>query len=81
MQRNEVTGQEMELTPERSIEIQNASRVCPESVRPLRSVIVTEIMTGTRAPRTSSSSSMAWIAALALGSAMARWLSAFESWP
>ena len=28
-------------------EIQNASIVCPDSVRPLRSVIVTEIMSGT----------------------------------
>ena len=32
-------------------EYQNASAVCPESVRPLWSVIVPEIITGTRSPR------------------------------
>ena len=32
------------------MEFQKASTVCPESVRPLRSVIVTETITGTRRP-------------------------------
>ena len=45
--------------------IQNASIVCPESVRPLLSVIVTEIMMGRRAPRLSNTSSHATMAALA----------------
>ena len=33
-----------------AIETQNASIVCPDSVRPLRSVIVTEIISGSRTP-------------------------------
>ena len=48
-----------------AIETQKASIVCPESVRPLRSVIVTEISSGTAAPRSSNTSRMAAIAALA----------------
>ena len=40
-------------------EIQNASTVWPESVRPLRSTMVTETMTGTRLPEASKYSSMA----------------------
>jgi hypothetical protein len=52
-----------------AIDVQNASIVCPDSVRPLRSVIVTEIITGTRGwgleARSSNSSSMATMAALA----------------
>jgi hypothetical protein len=47
-------------------ECQNASTVCPERVRPLASVIVPEIITGTRAPRFSNSRSSAKIAPLAL---------------
>ena len=31
-----------------AIDTQNASMVCPDSVRPLRSVIVTEIISGSR---------------------------------
>ncbi len=46
-------------------EFQNASGVWPESVRPDRSVMVPEIITGTRMPRSSNSRSMAKIAALA----------------
>ena len=46
-------------------EIQNASTVCPESVRPLRSVIVTDSMTGRRTPRSSKISSHATMAAFA----------------
>ena len=40
-------------------EIQNASTVWPESVRPLWSTMVTETMTGTRCPEASKYSSMA----------------------
>ena len=47
-------------------EIQNASTVWPESVRPLRSTMVTETITGTRLPLDSKYSSMAKSAALAL---------------
>ena len=47
-------------------EFQNASVVWPERVRPLASVMVPEIMTGTRSPRRSNTPSMAKIAALAL---------------
>ena len=46
-------------------EIQNASIVCPESVRPLRSVIVTEISSGISTPFSSNTSRMATRAALA----------------
>ena len=46
-------------------EFQKASGVCPESVRPEASVIVPEIMTGSRAPRASKSSSIAKSAAFA----------------
>jgi hypothetical protein len=49
-----------------AIVVQNASTVWPESVRPLRSVIVTEIITGGIAPRSARSSSMATSAAFAL---------------
>ena len=34
-----------------AIDTQNASIVCPDSVRPLRSVIVAEIISGRRTPR------------------------------
>ena len=46
-------------------EFQNASAVWPDSVRPLASVIVPEIMTGSRTPAASNSASMANSAALA----------------
>ena len=49
-----------------AMEYQKASSVCPESVRPLPSVTVTEIMSGMRTPRAAKTSSMATIAALAL---------------
>jgi hypothetical protein len=49
-----------------AIEVWKASMVWPESVRPLRSVIVTEIITGSRTPRSSNTSSIATSAALAL---------------
>ena len=42
-----------------AMEFQNASTVCPDSVRPLRSVIVTETMTGARRPFASKYWSMA----------------------
>ena len=45
-------------------EFQNASTVWPERVRPLASTIVPEIMSGTSAPRRSSSSRIAYSAAL-----------------
>jgi hypothetical protein len=48
-----------------STEIQKASRVWPESVRPERSTIVPEMHSGRRMPRSSKTSSMATIAALA----------------
>ena len=48
-----------------AIVIQNASIVWPASVRPLRSVTVTEIITGRRVPVASATSSMAKSAALA----------------
>ena len=48
-----------------AIEVQKASIVWPESVRPLRSVMVTEIISGSRWPRSSNTSSIAKIAALA----------------
>ena len=47
-------------------EVQNASMVCPDSVRPDLSVMVTEMMVGTSSavsPRASSSSAMATSAA------------------
>jgi hypothetical protein len=44
---------------------QNASIVWPESVRPLRSVIVTEIRIGSSAPSSSNTSRVATIAAFA----------------
>ena len=47
-------------------EIQKASTVWPERLRPERSVIVTEAITGRRKPRTSKARSMAKRAALAL---------------
>ena len=47
------------------MDVQNASVVCPESVRPLASVIVPEIMTGTRVPTVSKNASIANSAALA----------------
>ena len=40
--------------------------VCPESVRPLRSVMVTESIRGSSLPRSSNTSRTATIAALAL---------------
>jgi hypothetical protein len=46
-------------------EIRNASTVWPDSVRPERSVTVTEIMIGRSAPRSSRTSWQATIAALA----------------
>ena len=49
-----------------AIEFQNASVVWPDRVRPLWSVIVPEIITGSRSPSRSNTSSMAKIAALAL---------------
>jgi hypothetical protein len=48
-----------------AIETQNASIVCPDSVRPLRSVIVAEIMSGRRKPFSANSSSIETIPALA----------------
>jgi len=48
-----------------SIDARKASMVWPESVRPLLSVMVTEMMTGTRAPRAANVSSMAHRHALA----------------
>ena len=45
---------------------QNASTVCPDSVRPLRSVIVTEIMIGSSTPISANVSWIAVIAALEL---------------
>ncbi len=47
-------------------ECQNASVTWPDSVRPLASVMVPEIITGQRRPRSSNSVSIAKIAALAL---------------
>jgi hypothetical protein len=47
-------------------EFQNASGVCPESVRPEASVIVPEIMIGIRTPASSQNWSMANSAAFAL---------------
>ncbi len=47
-------------------EIQNASGVCPDSMRPDRSVMVPDTMTGTELPRASNSSAIANSAALAL---------------
>ena len=41
------------------IEFQNAAGVCPDSRRPERSVMVPEIITGTRTPRASVTSAMA----------------------
>ena len=46
-------------------EIHSAAGVWPESVRPERSVMVPEIITGRRMPRSSNRLSMAKIAALA----------------
>ncbi len=46
--------------------VQKASTVCPESVRPERSVMVTLIITGTRIPRCAKISSIASSAAFAL---------------
>ncbi len=53
-----------------AIVIQKASIVCPARVRPLRSVIVTEIITGGRTPVSSPTSSIATRAALALRASM-----------
>ena len=53
-----------------AIVIQNASIVWPARVRPLRSVIVTEIITGGRVPVSSATCSMATMAALALRASM-----------
>ena len=47
------------------IECQNASGVCPDSVRPLASVMVPDTITGNRCPRSSNTSSKAYSAALA----------------
>jgi hypothetical protein len=47
------------------IEFQNASTVCPESVRPLRSVMVPDTSSGVARPRRSRTSRMAKSAALA----------------
>ncbi len=47
-------------------EYQNASAVWPDRVRPLRSVIVPDTITGSRTPSSSNSSSSAYSAALAL---------------
>ena len=57
-------GPSAQLTPTESsgaceTEIQNASTVCPERLRPERSVIVTEAITGRRAPRSSNARSIA----------------------
>ncbi len=49
-----------------AIEIQNASIVCPDSVRPLRSAIVAEITRGSSTPVSSKTSNAAAMAALAL---------------
>ena len=46
--------------------VQNASSVCPESVRPEASVIVPETISGSRKPRSSNTPATAKIAALAL---------------
>ena len=45
-----------------AMEAQKASNVCPESVRPLRSVIVTEIIKGSSIERSENTS---WIATMA----------------
>ena len=47
-----------------AIDTQNASIVWPDSVRPLRSVTVTEIISGSRTPFSSNTSSIATIAGL-----------------
>ena len=47
-------------------EAQNASTVCPERLRPLMSTAVNDAITGTRAPISSNTVSMAYSAALAL---------------
>jgi hypothetical protein len=52
--------------PACAIEAWNASIVCPDKVRPLRSVMVTEMRIGTRVPRATKTSSIATRAALAL---------------
>ena len=49
-----------------AMEFQNASVVCPESVRPEASVIVTDTITGKRSPRSRNTSSIANKAALRL---------------
>ena len=49
-----------------AMDTQNASIVWPESVRPLRSVTVTDIISGRRIPFSSNTSSIATIPALAL---------------
>ena len=49
-----------------AIDTQKASIVWPDSVRPLRSVIVTEIISGRRTPFSSNTSSIATIPAFAL---------------
>ena len=48
------------------MEAQKAPTVCPESVLPLASVIVPDIITGRRSPTSSNNSSMAKSAAFAL---------------
>ena len=47
-------------------EFQKAATVCPDSVRPLASVMVPDIITGTRKPSLVNTSSMATSAALQL---------------
>ena len=59
-------------------ETQNASMVWPDSVRPLRSVIVTESISGSSTPCSSNTSWTATIAALAFSvskivSMISRW--------
>ena len=49
-----------------AMDTQNASMVWPDSVRPLRSVTVTEIINGRRTPFSSNTSSIATMAAFAL---------------
>ena len=48
-----------------AIETQKASIVCPDRVRPLRSVTVTEIINGSRTAFSSKTSSIATMPALA----------------
>jgi hypothetical protein len=48
-----------------AIDVQKASIVCPDSVRPLRSVMVTEIISGRRTPSSANAFSTATMPALA----------------